>query len=778
MGGAALPLALIASAGAGLWGAQSQAGAQNTNTQAAIDFQNRMQSLIFSQMQSGQNPYAQAMQQFMGFPAGTIGSPSPYTPPAGTPNPVQQPGTGFGPGDLPPDLGGQTQPPTLPPTVPTVPSTSTSPAEPAQLGGYPAPSPFDFGGTSGMFSTGSFGGMPNYNQLFANMRQSTLLQQQAQQMMATDPSRASQLLQQAVSLAPTSQQGWGDVSTFAPRVLDANGQPVAAPTSFTPQGGTQLTDQFGNLSDALRSMFASQGVQVYPNGTPVSGMDMRAFSPQIGLANTPGTLDGRPVPTGFGLPDGTGSTGGTQPGVPRMMTPSPITANLVNPFWAQTPQNVFAPNVFAAQFSMPGMVSAQQPGAAQMQLPGALQGPSLSASTSQLPGAVGAEATDPFNILSRAGFNTGQDALMQMFRASPQPSMDPSLSLNLQRQGTGADVFDNSALFQALGPMDQRLIDQQVNQLRAQATSLGQLGGGAMMQNEANLRRDLSESIMARNAGIQQQSFEAARNRGLQASGLQAQLLGQQNQFGLGAYNAQLQAAQGLSQAALGGAGLGLQGGLTGNQLALQAALANQQAALSGGQFNAGQMNQMALQQAQLGLQTGLANQQTALAGGQFNVGQQNQMLQFGAGQSLQAALANQAMQQGMTQFGAQQQNAMTQFGAQQQLQAMLANQGTGLSMNQFNAGLVNQLNQFNAGNQMQAQMANQAQANAYNNFIMQGLSGANAMQQGQYNLNSQLLGLLAGVPVPTMQASPWPGAVGDIASMAMLYPFLQRMSR
>lgn len=118
-------------------------------------------------------------------------------------------------------------------------------------------------------------------------------------------------------------------------------------------------------------------------------------------------------------------------------------------------------------------------------------------------------------VTGNQGFNSGQDALMQMIRGGGQP-------------------FDTSKQFAALAPLDQRLIDQQVAGLRGSSTSLGQRFGTATMGAERMLRGNFAQDIAARNAGIQSSAYESAQGRNLSAAGQlqqgglsQAQLLSQ-----------------------------------------------------------------------------------------------------------------------------------------------------------------------------------------------------------------------------------------------------------
>lgn len=152
------------------------------------------------------------------------------------------------------------------------------------------------------------------------------------------------------------------------------------------------------------------------------------------------------------------------------------------------------------------------------------------------------------------GFNAGQDSYMQLLKSGGSP-------------------FDTSSMFSALAPLDQRAIDQQVAQLQGSQGSLGSRFGTATADRESNLRRDFLQNITARNAGIQQQSYEAAQGRVANAAG-------------------------------------GLQsGGLQQMSLLAQIAQANAGAQNQAGQFNAGSANQAGQFNAGQEMQTGQFNQ-------------------------------------------------------------------------------------------------------------------------------------------------------------------------
>lgn len=276
------------------------------------------------------------------------------------------------------------------------------------------------------------------------------------------------------------------------------------------------------------------------------------------------------------------------------------------------------------------------------------------------------------------GFNAGQDGLMQLMNKQLQPSQDPSLSLNLQSLNNTGDPFNNSDLFKALQPLDQQGIDRQVSDLHGSAGSLGQRFGTAMNRNEGTLRTDIQNNLNARNAQIQQQSYEQAQARRMQSLGMTAGIDQSNNQFALANAGLNLNAAQGLAQTGLQGGALDLQAGQSNLQAMLQAALANQSTNLNAQQFNAQQGFNVGQANQQANLQAGMANQNTLAQYGINNMNALNQAGQFNAGQRTQA-----------DQFAASQGQAYNQLILQALGNAGNLQQG----QNSYNAGLLGILN-------------------------------------------------------------------------------------
>jgi hypothetical protein len=391
---------------------------------------------------------------------------------------------------------------------------------------------------------------------------------------------------------------------------------------------------------------------------------------------------------------------------------------------------------------------------------------------SQIP----APQIDLSSVTGSRGFNSGQDGLLQMMNRNYGPTQDPGLTAGLS--GAGAN-FNNSDLFSALAPLDQKMIDQQVAQLQGSSGSLGQRFGTATADREALMRGTFAQNVTARNAQLQSSSFEAAQNRMLQGLGIQAQRESAMNQFGLQGAQLQQSAAQaaqsgGLQQAGLLGqllqanqsAGLqaslanqntGLQAQTTTAQQMLQAALANQSTGMQSQQLNQQSMLQALLANQQAGQQAGLANQSAGMQSQQFNLGNMLQMM-----------LANQGSQ-----------NAAGQFLAGAQNQAGQYNAGAANAAGQFNAGSLNQAGQFNAGMQSSTNQFNAGQNQMWNQFQAGIIGQAAGYQQQQQALNAQLLSIMAGMPmagVPQAPSSPYPDALSNIGQMMMFLPFLKGM--
>lgn len=166
------------------------------------------------------------------------------------------------------------------------------------------------------------------------------------------------------------------------------------------------------------------------------------------------------------------------------------------------------------------------------------------------------------SILSQGGYNIGQDALMQQLRATPDSNLNKSLNSILSG---GGNPFDTSGMFDALGAVDQRNTNQQVAGLRAGSSGLGARFGSAQLGAETALRQNISSDINARNAGIQQGSYESAQGRMLQA----ASQLAARDQYATGIANT-------LRQGGLDLASLFMQNNNANNATGMQAASMNQ----------------------------------------------------------------------------------------------------------------------------------------------------------------------------------------------------------
>lgn len=127
---------------------------------------------------------------------------------------------------------------------------------------------------------------------------------------------------------------------------------------------------------------------------------------------------------------------------------------------------------------------------------------------------INASTVDPSKVTPN--LNLGNDALMQVLRGDPMSHMDPVGTAFLHDTvKSGGNPFDTSELFSALGTVDKRNIDQQINDLIATSTGggLGERYGTAIADRGARLRTNALADIGARNAGIAQGSYEAAQGR-------------------------------------------------------------------------------------------------------------------------------------------------------------------------------------------------------------------------------------------------------------------------
>lgn len=471
---------------------------------------------------------------------------------------------------------------------------------------------------------------------------------------------------------------------------------------------------------------------------------------------------GTPGGTGVGGSTGYGPGNGSQPGLPGGGQFTAASAPLYQ--YQNSDPFTYDPTMLGAAPQVQAGMSQFNPMAAPNQINiASLMAPQLGA-TPQIgvPGQVSTGQVGANMITGTQGYNAGQDGLLQMMQRDIGAPRDQFLGNQLQQLGMGNSQFDNSSLFAAMAPMDQRLIDEQVGDLYGKKQSFGDKFGSATRKQETDLRSRFAENIAARNAGIQQQSFESAQNRRMGALG---QIGNQEQFFGQMPFqNAQLQL-----QAAQAAGNLG-QGS---NQLNLQAQLANQQTQLQASQANAA--NQ--LEAGQFNVQTGMNAQQTnaqlaqqaALAQAQMGMqaGMQNQQMSW---QQQQQNAANMMQQQ---QFNSQMGMQNSQFNIGNQLQAGLANQNWAGQFGMGNANIANQAGQFNANAGQQSQQFNTAQGNQYNQLLMQMMSQANSAQMGQQGLMNQLVGIQAGQQVPMQQPSAWPGAISDAASTAMMLPML-----
>lgn len=114
----------------------------------------------------------------------------------------------------------------------------------------------------------------------------------------------------------------------------------------------------------------------------------------------------------------------------------------------------------------------------------------------------GANPVDSLIMQQLSKPNVGQDGFLQYLRSNPG--------------GLKPYMFDSSQAFKQLQAQDAFTTQDQVNQLRASAGSLGERFGTGFASKEAMLRARIAAGLDARNAGIAQSSFNTALQYGSQ----------------------------------------------------------------------------------------------------------------------------------------------------------------------------------------------------------------------------------------------------------------------
>lgn len=173
------------------------------------------------------------------------------------------------------------------------------------------------------------------------------------------------------------------------------------------------------------------------------------------------------------------------------------------------------------------------------------------------------------SLFKDSGFNAGNDALNQVLRGGTDKGADSYLRSMMEGGGL---PFDTSDMFSKLGTMDEMNLTKSVAGLRGGAGSLGQRFGSALGDRESSMRSTDLATRGARNAGIQQGSYEAGAGRALGAAG-------QLNDNMLRLLGIQTQAGTALNAAGQNAAGIRLQAEQGNRQYGLDKYGANQSAA-------------------------------------------------------------------------------------------------------------------------------------------------------------------------------------------------------
>lgn len=752
---------------AGMYGAHSQAQAQNANLNAAQANHNQLLQMIQGQMSGGQNPYAgMYMNALQSLGSGTAGSGlHPLGQPSGTPT----------------DLVNQfTMHPQVAQENPNF----------AGSNGMLSPPQFSPEGTGGG-EVSPFFGVPANDMTFGSPSTGSALNfgSPTQPQEYAPPSLGDQFFTNQAA-QKQSQQSQQPVSGFTPyNPLSAQ---VQHPFTYNPAqlGQAPQVGAFGQVNaDTLRQQ-QTQGVQ---------------------QVNAPAQAQYDNISSAMLQPQQAGSFQQVQ--APGQMQFDQVRAANATGAQVQLPGMVSQPGSFnAPQINAPAAVGTQGMNSGQdalMQMMRANLGPPSDASLQQnmqkqIGGFGGGGAFDPSALLNSmktnqqqtlneqvAGLQGSAGSLGQRF-GTGMANAEARLRTNLgsqfeqQNQQVAQSAFENAAnrSSQALGL--QQGYQQTLNQLPFQQAQLQQqaaASGGALQQQGSQL--DLQAQIQnAMNSLQAQQSNQgAALQTGLQGQnlGLQAQLANQATQGQIGTVNAGFQQQAGLAnqQAGLSAQQMNQQGQLQAGSLSaqqqLQAMLANQQAGLQNNQFYS-----------QLGQQAGIANQASGLAAQQSNQQAQLQTGQQYSAQQLQAMLANQQTGMQNNQFysqlgqqvGIANQNAgltAQQSNQQAQLQALLANQNWAGQYGMANQNSANQAGQFNAQAGMAQAAFNAQQGNQFNTLQQSLVGQAQGAQQWQQQYNAGLMSLLAGLPMPQQQASPYPGAVAGLGNDAMTMALLRQ---
>jgi len=345
-----------------------------------------------------------------------------------------------------------------------------------------------------------------------------------------------------------------------------------------------------------------------------------------------------------------------------------------------------------------------------------------------------------FNRLSDpraiSGSNAGQDALMQLVNGnggynSITAQLDPTAGMALTRMLEGNTAFDNSNMFSALQPIEDRTRNEALASLNAQAGSLGRRFGTQTQDRSANLLQKLTEDANLRRQELARTSYEAAQARILQAGELMNTRDSIRNQVAMANQRASVDASgnriQGASSAAQSGASM---------YASLLSALAgrnnNIAGLLSSGMDNA---SRLALGNMEAGAQTS-----------QFNANAQNNASTNNAANFLTA------QGQRINNNNAQNTFNMQGAGLQSDALARLA------SILQFNSRETNAVNTTNANNQLstdqfngqqalQAFLANTNAYNTHNNTILGGLQTLMGDANTAQARALQAIGIRAGVP-------------------------------
>lgn len=377
------------------------------------------------------------------------------------------------------------------------------------------------------------------------------------------------------------------------------------------------------------------------------------------------------------------------------------------------------------------------------------------------------------NAVDTRGFNSAQDALMQLVRGnggynSITAQLDPTAGMNLNEIVSGNTRFDMSPMFDALAPIEDRTRETALAELNAQAGSLGRRFGTAQTDRAADLLTRLTEEANLRRQNLAFQASEAAQGRRLQAAdainardSLLNQVLMADQAARVNATGNQIQGAGVASRNAA---------DVMGTQASSNAAYNSAVAALL--QQAMGSQTQLALGNQRTGADISMFNAGAGNAASLANAAAANRLAETNAANFLTAQ--GQRIGNNNAQNTFNMQGAGLQSDALSRLAQILSSNATASNnAAQFNATNALNTGQFNARQAFDAWLANQTNQQNFNSTMLGGFGALMSDSNNQLARALQAIALRAGQPLPPTSAGTTLGGLGqglgDIASIIAL---------